>query len=62
MKNIEKLTLEQESKIIDVRKFWLDYFFSCKNFTNKKTASDSIYWLYELSNLKKPIIIYTDCP
>ena len=62
MKKIKKLTLEQESKMIDVREFWLDYFFSCKNFTNKKLASASIYWLYGLSTLKKPIIIYTDSP
>ena len=59
---IEKLTTDQEAKIIQVKNFWLDYIFSCKNSLNREKATASIEWLYKFCGLNKPIIIYVDSP
>lgn len=47
---------------MDVRKYWLDYLFSCKNQTNQEQARRSIEWLYKISNLKSPTVIFVDSP
>lgn len=63
MKILEKLTSEQEAKMLDVRDFWLNYIFSCKNTTiDKDAAKVGIDWMYELAGYKKPVIIYVDSP
>ena len=45
-----------------VRQEWLDRLFDCKLRTNRKTAIRYINWLYKLSGLKKPMIIFLSSP
>jgi hypothetical protein len=59
---LEKLTQKQEQKMIEVKNYWLDYIFSCKNLINKEQAKISIDWLYKFCGLKKPIIIFLESP
>jgi hypothetical protein len=60
---LEKLTSEQEAKMLEVKQFWLNYIFSCKNTEiNRKSAKIGIDWLYEFCKLDAPIIIYVDSP
>ena len=59
---INKLTKPQEKKITTIRDEWINRFFSCKTKTNRKQATKYINWLYELSGLKKPMIIFLDSP
>ena len=62
MSKIEQLTSEQEAKMIEVRNFWLDFIFSCKNTLNKEQAKEGINFIYKLTNLSSPEIIYVDSP
>ena len=59
---LETLTPEQEKKMTEVKQYWLDYIFSCKNSVNRDEAKISIEWLYKFSKLGKPVIIYVDSP
>ena len=59
---LEKLTKEQESKMLQVKQYWLDYIFSCKNSLNREKAKISIDWLYQFCGLNKPIVIFVDSP
>lgn len=58
MKKLEKLTSEQEEKMIEVRDFWLNYIFSCKNSIDKPKVKEGVKWF--ILETKKPIetIIY----
>ena len=59
---LEKLTKEQELKMIEVRDRYLDYIFSCKNQLDRKTIGEKINWLYSLAKLDAPITICVDSP
>jgi Domain of unknown function (DUF6745) len=62
MKKLETLSPEQEQKILEVRDFWMNYIFSCKNQINKEAAKIGIDWLYKLTGRNEPIIIHVDSP
>ena len=62
MKKLETLTLEQEQKMMEIRDFWLNYIFSCKNQVNKEAAKIGIDWLYKLAGKNEPVIIHVDSP
>jgi len=59
---LEKLTPEQETKLNEVRAFWLNYIFSCKNTVDREAAKIGINWLYKTANLNEPVVIYVDSP
>ena len=59
---LESLTPEQEAKMLEVRDYWKDYFFSCRNKVNKPEAEKFVKFIYELSSLTMPEIIYADSP
>ena len=59
---LEELSIEQEAKMLEVRDFWKDYIFSCKNSINKEQAKIGIDFIYRLAKLKQPKIIYVDSP
>ena len=48
--------------MIEVREEWLSKLFDCKLQFDEKKAQKGIEWLYELSGLKKPTIIFIDSP
>ena len=62
MGKLEKLTKEQEKLMIQVRDEWLDRIFDCNTNLDKDGAEKGIEWLYELSGLKKPLIIQVESP
>ncbi len=63
MAKLEKLSPEQEQKMIEVRDYWLNYIFSCKNKTTRPAAAMAICWLYEFSKIKAPQrILFVDSP
>ncbi len=62
MKKLEKLSEDQEKLMIQTKNEWLNYIFSCKNKLNKKEVEKGINWMYKISNLEKPMIIYLDSP
>jgi hypothetical protein len=62
MSKLEKLSEEQIQKMHDVKQFWLDYIFSCKNSINREQAKIKIDWLYKFCGLNEPIIIFVDSP
>ncbi|MBV7534079.1 DUF6745 domain-containing protein [Chitinophaga sp. sic0106] len=59
---LERLTNEQEQKMLQVRDFWLNYIFSCKTAINKDAAKIGIDWLYNSIGKKSPVVIYVDSP
>jgi hypothetical protein len=59
---LTSLNQEQLTKVNDVRNYWLDYIFSCKNSIDRAKANVQIEWLYKFCKLNKPIIIYIDSP
>lgn len=59
---LEKLTLEQESKMQEVKSFWLDYIFSCKNTINKQECKLGVDFIYKLADKKSPVVVYVDSP
>ena len=63
MNKIEKLTPEQEAKMLEVKNFWLDYIFSCKNNRiNEQELKPKIDWLYKFCSLNEPILITVSSP
>lgn len=52
---------EADSLMIKVRDEWLNHFFSCKKI-DKEAAIKGVEFLYEVSGLKKPKVIFTDSP
>ena len=62
MEKLEKLTPEQELKMIEVKDYWLNYINSCKNSINREKAKIGIDWLYSSIGKESPIIIYLDSP
>jgi hypothetical protein len=59
---LEKLTPDQEKLMYKTRDWWLDRFFSCKTKLDKQAAIESIEWMYKLSGLDKPTIVFVDSP
>ena len=59
---LEKLTPEQEEKMVEVKNFWLNYIFSCKNSIDKPKIKDGVKWIYELANKKEPVMVYVESP
>ena len=59
---LEKFTTKQEQKMLEVKQYWLDYIFSCKNSINREKAKIQIEWLYKFCGRDKPVIIYLDSP
>ena len=59
---LESLTPKQELKMIEVRDFWKEYFFSCKNSIDKVKTEEFVKFIYELSSLEKPEIIFVESP
>ena len=59
---LEKLTEEQIAKMDEVKRYWLNYIFSCKNSLDREKAKISIDWLYKLAGRKEPIVIFVDSP
>ena len=59
---LKKLNEEQIVKLEETKNKWLNNFFSCKSELNKDKATEGIEWLYEISGLKKPMIIFVDSP
>jgi hypothetical protein len=57
-----KLTAEQEADITITKDWWLERFFSCKNFLDKEKATEQINWLYKFSGFEKPKIIFCNSP
>ena len=62
MKKLESLSEEQLLKMQEVKQYWLDYIFSCKNQINKQSTKIGIDWMYNLAKHKSPIIIYVESP
>ena len=62
MEKLEQLSPEQEQKMMEIRDFWLNYIFSCKNQVNKEAAKIGIDWLYKLAGKNEPVIIHVDSP
>ena len=48
--------------MLEIKQFWLDYIFSCKNSLNREQAKIEIDWLYKLAGCDQPIVIYVDSP
>ena len=49
----------KEVKLMEVVKNeWISKLDNCKLRTNRKKATKAINWLYELSEFKKPLIIF----
>ena len=59
---LEKLTKKQAKKMIEVRDFWKEYLFSCKNSINKDKAKQFVEFIYELSSLEKPEVLFVESP
>jgi hypothetical protein len=59
---LTKLTPQQEEKMREVKQYWLDYIFSCKNSIDREAAKIKIEWIYKFCKLSKPVIIYLDSP
>jgi hypothetical protein len=59
---LESLTPEQEELMLKVRDYWKDLLFSCKHSINKEKATEFVTFIYELSSLGKPEIIFVDSP
>jgi hypothetical protein len=53
---------EIDEKLKEIQKYWLDLLFDCKNKTNYEQAEQGIRWLYQISGLKIPQIIFVDSP
>jgi hypothetical protein len=63
MGKLEKLTPEQEKKMLEVRDFWKDYIHSCKhNIIDKSKAKQGIDFIYKLTGKKEPVVVYVDSP
>jgi len=64
MSKIEKLTPEQEALIPQIRDKWLNPIFGPDGSAplDKEGCREGIEWLYELSDLEKPIIFFLDSP
>ena len=60
---LEKLNDVQLAKMQEIRDKWLNRLFSCKNTEiNREQAIAGINWIYKLSKLKEPMIIFVDSP
>ena len=59
---LEKLTPEQETKMLEVKNFWLNYINSCKNNIDRPRATNAINLLYKSVGRENPIVIYVDSP
>lgn len=60
---LEKLSPEQEQKMYEVRDYWIDKLFSCKNrVAPKEKLQPYINWLYDLAGYKPPEIIVVGSP
>ena len=59
---LTKLNKKQIKLMDEVRDEWLDRIFSCKLRINRKQATKYINWLYDISGLQKPLIIFLDSP
>ncbi len=62
MNKLEKLTPEQENKMQEIKQFWTDYIFSCKNQVNIEAARIGINWMYKLAGKNEPVIIHVQSP
>src|SRR6185437_5171703 len=51
-----------EAKMLEVREYWLNYIFSCRNRLDREKASKGIEWLYKLSGFGRPVIVFVDSP
>src|SRR6185312_6851293 len=59
---LAELSKAQEAKMLEVREYWLNYIFSCRNRLDREKASKGIEWLYKLSGFERPIIVFVDSP
>ena len=55
---LTKLTKQQETLMYEVRDQWFDWIFFCNTKLDKLKAKKFVEWLYKLSNLPKPEIIF----
>ena len=62
MKKIESLTPDQVKIMNEVKKEWLDRFFSCKTKIDKEAVKKGVNWMYSLCGLANPIIIFVKSP
>ena len=58
---IEKLTQEQIELQKEVRDEWIDIALYRQNF-DKEELEAGVKWLYYVSNLKEPEVVYVDSP
>ena len=59
---IESLNEEQTQLMEIVKKEWLDIPFGKRKRINRKRAKELIEWLYTLSGLEKPLVIFLESP
>jgi hypothetical protein len=59
---LEKLSPDQEQKMFEIKQYWMDYIFSCRESINRPKADMSIEWIYKLAGRERPIIIYLNSP
>jgi hypothetical protein len=59
---LETLTPEQEKLMETVKDEWIKLSLYSGSTIDKKTATESISWLYERSKLKKPVVVFVDSP
>jgi hypothetical protein len=59
---LQSLTPDQQKVMAEVKKFWLDNFFSCTSKIDEPQAIASIGWMYQLAGKKKPIVLFVDSP
>ena len=61
MQKLEKLSLEQEAHLEVVKNEWLELCNSCPEL-NEKESKKLINWMYKISGLKEPVIVFLDSP
>ena len=59
---LEKLTKFQEAKLEKVKNKWINFSLFGGDEINEKQAKKSIEWIYKISDLKKPKVIFLDSP
>jgi hypothetical protein len=59
---LNKLTKKQERLMIEVRNEWLDRIFKCKVKKEDARCVELVKWLYKISNLKEPLVVFLDSP
>jgi len=61
MEKLEKLSQEQETHLEVVKNEWLELCNSCPEL-NEKESVKLVEWMYKISGLKKPVIVFLDSP